>query len=107
MTAAHLRLIVDCKTTLSARRVLSRLGKLISFHLHDLGPYDKGGFEAYATITISAVEHSAKVVEVLQVAQKFGRGWELTGHVSESIDLTCTEFSVAGVEFACLTVDVS
>ncbi len=105
MPTAHLRLILESNKEQNARRVLSRLGKLIRFDLQELHPYSKGGFEANVTITISASDHSAIVLDVIEIAQAFGRGWQLNGYIKENVDLTCSEFCIVGIEFAWLNFD--
>lgn len=107
MTDAHLKVIVTPNKEANARRVVARLNEIVKLQNVEFSTYHKGGFEMNASIEIGVEKWSDNVVALLEIAQKFGRSWMLCGHIKEEINLTCTDFSISGLEFATLTLDVS
>ena len=103
MTDARLRLILDCNSEQAARRVIARITGLDGWHVEDLKPYDKGGFEANLSGKTAAIGRADGILELIALAQSFGRSWALTGDINDELDLTSREFTVSGVTFAWLT----
>ncbi|MBL4646439.1 MAG: hypothetical protein COA52_10390 [Hyphomicrobiales bacterium] len=96
MSHAQLRLILTANTQASAQKILLRFQKLVEIQIIELSSYYKGGFEVNATLKIHASEWPHMVLELLQYAQSFGSGWG----INECVELSCSRFSVAGVEYA-------
>ncbi len=104
MYNANLRIILDATSEAAAKRVLSRMGDHISIEVNNLKPYHKGGFEVAATMPVAGQAWSEAVYNLIHHAQKIGRGWVLTDDISEQVDLTCDDFSVAGINFVNITL---
>lgn len=61
-------------------------------------PYYKGGFLiSFCTAPTSSI-WSEKVIELIVLAEKIGRGWMLSGSIVEALDLWSNESKIAGVQ---------
>jgi hypothetical protein len=104
MYEANLRLILDAKNEVAAKRILTRLGAIIDLQIEELKEYHKGGYEAVASLSVEGPTWFETVYQVILSVQQFGRGWVMTDQISEAIDLSSNEFSLSGIKFANLTL---
>lgn len=99
-----LRLVLNTEKEENAKRLVARLNKIIQASPPTLERHHKGGIEASLSKEISTEIWSDAALEGLVVAQSFGRGWTITGHATEGLDLTSTEFTLPGIAWAHLSL---
>lgn len=92
----------DAKTEKNARVLLSRFIDQIR---HDtqgstVSSYHKGGHVFAFETVLSSAGWSEAVVDTLELAQRVGRHWTLTGSIFEELAGESSESSVPGVTLA-------
>ena len=104
MVTLSIRLILETKKEQNALKVLARLKTLFDFELRGLAPYYKGGFEANIVARLDDGPWPSVVLRAIEVAQSFGKGWEIGGAIQEEINVSASEgFAIPGVQFAWIT----
>src|SRR5262245_12332023 len=104
MVPLSIRLILETNKEQNPLKVLARLKKLFDFELRGLAPYFKGGFEANIVAHLDDGPWPSVVLSAIEVAQSFGKGWDIGGAVQEEINLSASKgFAVPGVQFAWIT----
>ena len=101
---AHLRLVIEATREQNAQRVVNRLLKIVPAEPVGLDPYFKGGYEARLTIRVPPTAWPEQVYFVIGLAQDFGYGWEIAGHVSDDLSLHGAKFKIPGLVSATLTL---
>ncbi len=96
----RLVVILETEKNETALRVISNLNKIILSELESLEPYHKGGMNCVLRKDVEALNWETAVFSCLELAQSFGRSWELTGQIDEQVDLVSSEISVSGVNWA-------
>ena len=97
---ASWRVFTNAHDKESARVLLKRTIKALGVEASEAEtePYYKGGFLiSFGTVPASSV-WSEKVVELIALAEKVGRGWILSGSIIEALDLWSNESTIAGVQ---------
>ena len=104
MVPLSIRVILETNKEQNALKVLARLKKLFEFELRRLAPYFKGGFEANIVAHLDNGPWPSVVLSAIEVAQSFGKGWEIAGAIQEEINLSANGgFAIPGVQFAWIT----
>ena len=95
-------MFIETKTLEKAQRVLDRFTERLEETLRaaDLEPYYKGGFVCSFHTEVRATEWSEAVYEVIELVQRVGRSWVITGSVDHSPSFDTRNLQVPGVTFA-------
>ena len=96
----HFKIFTDANTSDKAWKVLR---KVITVSETDCSsekvePYHKGGFVCSFTISNEALDWAQAIFHALAIAQKIGRGWMLSGDITEELDAWSNDSSVVGVQ---------
>jgi hypothetical protein len=97
---ANWRVFTNAHDKESARVLLKRTIKALGVEANEAEtePYYKGGFLiSFGTVPASSV-WSERVVELIVLAEKIGRGWILLGSIVQELNLWSNESTIAGVQ---------
>ncbi|MEM1235025.1 MAG: hypothetical protein AAGH70_12950 [Pseudomonadota bacterium] len=100
----RLSLVLETEKEKTALAVVSRLNKLISAGSPMMEKYHKGGTKVLLEKGLSESAWPDALLTGLTLAQSFGRSWTVFGHVEKELNLVTNEFSVAGIEWAELSL---
>ncbi|WP_420345380.1 hypothetical protein [Pelagibius sp.] len=102
MADVDLRVRLDANNEKNARTVLKRLAALITFDMSELSPHHDGSYIARLKATVPEGTWPEQVVAAIDLAQTFGYGWDLDGHIAEELSMHAARFSVSGLVSASL-----
>ncbi|MEO0413006.1 MAG: hypothetical protein AAF221_14330 [Pseudomonadota bacterium] len=97
---ARIRLILETERGKNARSICAKLNQVIVASDPGLSRYYKGGTSAVFSRDVVAFEWPEVIMEILQLTQAFGRSWTVTGDIDNELSLVTTEFSLAGITWA-------
>ena len=100
----RISLVLETEKENSALAVVSKLNKLILAGSPMLERYHKGGIKVFLEKGLPETDWPEALLTGLTVAQSFGRSWTILGHAEEELNLIGNEFSVAGIEWAELSL---
>ena len=93
------KIFTDANTKNKANRVLSRFISELDINTNSskVEPYHKGGFICTFDSDITFPSWQDNIFLALQLAQKVGRGWILTGDINNEVDAWSNDSSISGV----------
>ena len=100
----RISLVLETEKKKNALAVVSRLNELISAGSPVMEKYHKGGTKVLLEKGLPETAWPDALLTGLTLAQSFGRSWTVLGHVEEELNLVTKEFSVAGIEWAELSL---
>jgi len=103
----HWKIFTDANTSEKAGKVLHKVIARLETNCSSekVEPYHKGGFVCSFSTSTETSSWSQSIFQALSMAQKIGRGWVLTGDITEELDAWSNESSVVGVQNIHLVVE--